>query len=79
MDDDALKAIGTVMAVLGGLFERNGLCSAMDLANKIGNMAMVTRDAGPEYEKRAEYLAGIAHCVLAAAQGRPKAPGEQLN
>jgi hypothetical protein len=79
MDDDALMAIGTVMAVLGGLFERNGICSTMDFANKIGNMALVTRDAGPEYAKRAEYLAGMAHCVLAAAQGRPKDPGEQVN
>lgn len=79
MDDDALKAIGTVMAILGGLFERNGICSGMDFANKIENMVMFTRDAGPEYEKRAEYLAVMAHCVLAAARGRQKDLGGQLN
>lgn len=79
MDDEAVKAMGTVMAILGGLFERNGLCFAMDFANMIGNMAMVTRDAGPEYEKRAEYLAGMAHCVLASAQSRPAKPSEPLN
>jgi hypothetical protein len=53
MDDDGLKAIATVMAILGSLFEENGICSMMNFANRIGNMAMVTLDAGPEYAKRA--------------------------
>lgn len=69
MDNDAVMAFGTVLAVLGGLLERNGLCTTMEFANMIGNMAVVTKEAGPEYEKRAAYVGRWAHCVLAAAQG----------
>jgi len=51
----------------------------MDFANLIGNMAVVTNQAGPEYEKRAAYIGQMAHCMLAAATGRHREPGEPVN
>lgn len=69
MEDDALFAFGTVLAALGGLLERNAVCTTMELAETIGNVAMMTHEAGPEYEGRAVYIASWAHMVRAAALG----------
>jgi hypothetical protein len=42
MDEDALMAIGAVLAVLSGLLERSRLCTRTELANMLGNMAVAT-------------------------------------
>lgn len=36
MDEDALFAMGTVLAALGGLLERRGVCTTMELAETLG-------------------------------------------
>ncbi len=69
MDDDALMAVGSVLAVLGGILERRGICSTMELAEAIGEAAKMTMEAGPQYERRAAYIGSWAHMVRAAALG----------
>ncbi|WP_206237959.1 hypothetical protein [Novosphingobium terrae] len=76
MDDEACKAVGSVLAIIGDLLEKNGICTMMQLANRIGNMAMVTESAGPQFETRAGYLAIMAFCVKAAAEGPSGASGQ---
>lgn len=70
MDDDALEAIGTLLAAIGGIMERNGICSTMTLAETIGGVALMTHQAGEQYHRRAAYLGQWAHMVRAAALGR---------
>lgn len=79
MDDEACKAVGTVVAIIGDLLEKSGVCTMMELANRIGNMAVVSAETAPEFERRGEMLATMAFCVLAAAQGRERDPGEAVN
>jgi hypothetical protein len=79
MDDEACKAIGTVLVIIGHLLERAGICSMMELANRIGNMAVITGETAPEFERRGEYLATMAFCVLAGAQGAPTSPENRPN
>lgn len=69
MDDDALEAIGTLLAAIGGIMERNGICSTMTLAETIGGVALMTHQAGEQYHRRATYLGQWAHMVRAAALG----------
>ncbi len=69
MDDDALMAFGTVLAALGGILERAGICSTMELAQTINGVAAMTHDAGEEYRGRAAYIGTWAHMVRAAALG----------
>lgn len=69
MDDDACEAIGTVLAALGGILERGGICSTIELANTLGGVAVMTRDAGPRYHRRAAYIGSWALMVKAAADG----------
>jgi len=69
MDEDALFALGTALAALGGLLERRGVCTTMELAETLGGVAMMTAESGEEYRGRAVYLAGWAQMVRAAAIG----------
>ena len=69
MDEDALFAFGTVLAALGGLLERKGVCTTHELAETLGGVAAMTADAGEEYAGRAAYIASWAHMVRAAATG----------
>lgn len=39
MDEDAMFAVGTVLAALGGILERNGICTTFVLAETIGSVA----------------------------------------
>jgi hypothetical protein len=73
MDEDALLALGTVLAALGGLLERRGVCTTAELAETLGGVAMMTQEVGPEYERRAAYIGSWAHMVRAAATGAGKA------
>jgi hypothetical protein len=72
VDDDAREAIGTVLAAIGGILERGGVCSTEELANTLGGVAMMTRDAGPQYHNRAAYIGSWAMMVKAAADGPPQ-------
>lgn len=49
------------------------------LANAVGSMAGITGQNAPEFERRGAMLAEIAFCVLAAAKGDDREPGEQIN
>ena len=69
MDEDAMFAIGSVLAALGGILERNGICTTNELAETIGRIAVMTADAGEQYQRRAAYIGSWAHMVRAAAQG----------
>jgi hypothetical protein len=69
MDEDAIMAFGTVLAALGGILERAGVCSTMELAETLGGVTMMTQEAGPEYARRAAYIGSWAHMVRAAAIG----------
>lgn len=69
MDEDALFAVGSALAALGGLLERKGVCTTMEFAETIGGVAMMTAEAGDEYAQRAAYLGSWAHMVRAAAIG----------
>jgi hypothetical protein len=69
MDEDALFAMGTVLAALGGLLERKGICTTHELAETLGDVAMMTAEAGSEYAQRATYIGSWAHMVRAAAIG----------
>jgi len=73
MDEDALFAIGTVLAALGGLLERRGVCTTNEVAEVLGSVAVMTQESGEEYRNRAAYIAGWAHMVRAAALGAGKA------
>lgn len=72
MDDDVCEAIGTVLAAIGGILERGGVCSTEELANTLGGVAVVTRDAGSQYHNRAAYIGSWAMMVKAAAEGPPQ-------
>ena len=72
MDDDVCEAIGTVLAAIGGILERGGVCSTEELANTLGGVAVVTRDAGSQYHNRAAYNGSWAMMVKAAAEGPPQ-------
>ncbi len=67
MDEDALFAFGTVLAALGGLLERKGVCTTHELAETLGGVALMTAESGEAYEKRAAYIGSWAHMVHAAA------------
>ncbi len=73
MDEDALFAIGTVLAALGGLLERKGICTTQELAETLGGVAWMTQEAGDEYKVRAAYIGSWAHMVRAAALEAGKA------
>lgn len=79
MDDEACKAVGSVVALIGDMLQRSGICSMTEFANRIGGMAMMASETGPEFERRGEMLATMAFCVLAYDKGRDMEPGEQLN
>lgn len=72
MDEDALFAVGTVLAALGGLLERKGICTTRELAETLGGVAMMTAETGNEYAQRAAYIGSWAHMVRAAADGAGK-------
>lgn len=72
MDEDAGFAIGSVLAALGGILERNGICTTMEVAETIGGLAVAAINAGPAYKGRAKYLGAWAHMVKAAAEGAGK-------
>ena len=72
MDEDALFAMGTVLAALGGILERNGICTTRELAETLGGVAHMTQQAGEEYKRRAAYIGTWAHMVRAAAEGAGK-------
>jgi hypothetical protein len=40
MDDDAREALGTVLAAIGGILERSGVCSTYELAETLGGVAI---------------------------------------
>lgn len=67
MDEDALFAIGSVLAGIAGILERKGVCSAMEVAETIGSITVMTQEAGEEYAGRASYLGSWAYMVRAAA------------
>lgn len=69
MDDDAREAIGTVLAAIGGILERGGICATYELAETLGGVAMMTAEAGEQYQKRAAYIGSWAMMVKAAADG----------
>lgn len=69
MDDDAREALGTVLAAIGGILERSGVCSTYELAETLGGVAMMTAEAGERYQKRAAYIGSWAMMVKAAADG----------
>lgn len=67
MDEDALFAMGSVLAALGGILERKGVCTTHELAETIGGAAVMTAEAGVQYADRAKYIGSWAHMVRAAA------------
>lgn len=69
MDEDAKMALGMVLSALGGILERNNICTTMDLANTLGNLAVMTSESGLRYKKRGEYIGEWALMVRAAAIG----------
>lgn len=69
MDEDALFAFGTVLAALGGVLERKGVCTTHELAETLGGVAVMTAESGEEYAGRAKYIGSWAHMVRAAALG----------
>lgn len=69
MDYDAAMAVGTALAALGGLLERKGICTTMELVGVLGECAVAAEDAGPECERRAGYLAAWTYMVKLAADG----------
>lgn len=56
MDEDAMFAVGPVLAALDGILERNGICTTLELAETIGSVALMTADSGDQYAKRAAYI-----------------------
>jgi hypothetical protein len=74
MDEDAMFAVGTVLAALGGILERNGICTTLELAETIGSVALMTADSGDQYAKRAASIGSWAHMVRAASLGAGGAP-----
>ncbi|MDZ3831905.1 MAG: hypothetical protein U0S50_08835 [Sphingopyxis sp.] len=68
MDEDALFAVGSVLAALGGLLERKGVCTTMEFAETMGGVAMMTKESGEEYHNRAAYIGSWAQMVRAAAE-----------
>ncbi|AVA13601.1 hypothetical protein [Sphingopyxis sp. MG] len=72
MDDDAREAIGTVLAAIGGILERDGVCSTYELAETLGGVAMMTAEAGEQFQWRAAYIGSWAMMVNAAADGRQR-------
>jgi len=69
MDEDALFAMGTILAALGGLLERKGICTTHELAETLGAVALMTHESGDQYHNRAAYIGQWAHMVHAAALG----------
>lgn len=67
VDDDALLAMGTVLTALGGILERKGVCTVHELAETLGNVALIKAEAGEEFARRASYIGSLAHMVRAAA------------
>ncbi|MDB5580972.1 MAG: hypothetical protein JWR80_6148 [Bradyrhizobium sp.] len=69
MDEDALFAVGTVLAALGGILERSAICTTRELAETLGSVALMTVESGDQYQRRGAYIATWAHMVRAAAEG----------
>lgn len=68
MDENALFAFGTVLAALGGILERTGVCTTMELADALGGVGLMTCNAGEQYDRRGRYILEWAHMVKAAAE-----------
>lgn len=77
MDEDALFAFGSVLAAISGVLERRGICSTLELAETIGNVGLMTHEAGYQYERRAKYILQWAHMLKAAADGAASAPSDE--
>lgn len=72
MDEDALFAMGTVLAALGGILERNGVCTTRELGETLGGVAEMTRQAGPDFQRRAADIGSLAQMIRTAAIGAGK-------
>ena len=46
MDEDALFALGSVLAVLGGILKRKGVCTTHEFAETLGGVAVMTAESG---------------------------------
>ena len=68
MDEDALFAVGTVLAAIGGLLERKGVCTTTEFAETLGGVAPMTAESGEQYRNRAAYVGSWAQMVRAAAE-----------
>lgn len=73
MDEDAIMAVGTVLASLGGLLERAGVSTTHEFAETLGSLAMMVQGSGEQYHGRAAYIGEWALMVRAAAVGADKA------
>lgn len=73
MDEEALFALGSVLAAMGGMLERKGICTTMELAETLGGLAVTTMEAGDQYKGRAEYIGSWAMMVKMAAEGAARA------
>jgi hypothetical protein len=69
MDEDAMMALGSVLAAIGGILERNNVCTVTELAETVGAVAIDTKNSGPQYERRAGYIGSFAWMLRAAAKG----------
>jgi hypothetical protein len=69
MEYDAAIAIGTALAALGGLLERKGICTTMELAMALSECAVAAEGMRPELVRRAGYLGAWAYMVKLAGDG----------
>lgn len=67
MEEDAIHAIGMVLAGLGGMFERRGIATTYQVAEMLGGLAALCVEYGEE--RRGAYVGTWAHMVRAAARG----------
>jgi hypothetical protein len=68
MDEDALFAVGSILAALGGVLERKGVCTTNEFAETLGSVALMTAESGDQYKNRAAYIGSWAQMVRAAAE-----------
>jgi hypothetical protein len=67
VEEDAMHAIGMVLAGLGGMLERKSIATTHELSEMLGGLAMLCVEHGEE--RRGAYIGTWAHMVRAAALG----------
>lgn len=66
MSKDDLRVLGTVLASIGGILERKGVCNVREIADTLGGVALKYEESG--YSDRPQQIGSLAHVSLGGVE-----------